>query len=66
VKAYGSGLADKVTTKTMSVSYAQNLLSSVNVVLESMRGDRRIRVAPVALVGKRSHVREQAPSGLDR
>lgn len=66
VNAYGTCLADKVTEKSMSVSYAQNLLSSVNVVLESMRGDRRIRVAPAALVGKRSHVRGQAPAGLDR
>ena len=66
VKAYGSGLADKVTTKTMSVSYAQSLLSSVNVVLASMRGDRRIRVAPAALVGRRTHSRLQAPAGLDR
>ncbi len=66
VNAYGTCLADKVTTRSMSVSYAQNLLSSVNVVLESMRGDRRIRVAPAAIVGKRSHVRGQAPAGLDR
>ncbi len=66
VNAYGTCLADKVTERSMSVSYAQNLLSSVNVVLESMRGDRRIRVAPAALVGKRSHVRGQAPAGLDR
>ncbi len=66
VNTYGKCLADKVTANTMSVSYAQNLLSSVNVVLESMRGDRRIRVAPAALVGKRSHVRIKAPAGLDR
>jgi len=66
VNAYGTCLADKVTEKSMSVSYAQNLLSSVNMVLESLRGDRRIRVAPAALVGKRSHVRGQAPAGLDR
>ncbi|MDH3716407.1 MAG: integrase domain-containing protein [Gammaproteobacteria bacterium] len=66
VSQYGAGLADKVTANAMSVSYAQNLLSSVNVVLQSMRGDRRIRIAPAALVGKRSHVREQAPAGLDR
>lgn len=66
VSQYGAGLADKVTANTMSVSYAQNLLSSVNVVLESMRGDRRIRVAPAALVGKRSHVRGKTPAGLNR
>lgn len=66
VTAYGSGLAEKVTAKTMTVSYAQNLLSSVNVVLESLRGDRGIRVAPAALVGQRSHVRTEPPAGLDR
>jgi hypothetical protein len=66
VTAYGTCLADKVTEKSMSVSYAQNLLSSVNVVLESLRGDRRVRVAPAAFVGQRSHVRGQAPAGLDR
>jgi len=66
VNAYGMGLADKVTKKSMSVSYAQNLLSSVNVVLESLRGDRRIRVAPAAIVGNRTHVRTQPPAGLDR
>lgn len=66
VNAYGRCLADKVTERSMSVSYAQNLLSSVNVVLDSLRGDRRIRVAPAALVGKRNHVRTQPPAGLDR
>lgn len=66
VNAYGTHLADKVTEKSMSVSYAQNLLSSVNVVLESLRGDRLIRIAPAAIVGKRTHVRTQPPAGLDR
>jgi hypothetical protein len=66
VNAYGTSLADKVTEKSMSVSYAQNLLSSVNVVLESLRGDRHVRVAPAALVGKRNHVRVEPPAGLDR
>jgi hypothetical protein len=66
VNTYGMRLADKVTDQTMTVSYAQNLLSSANVVLESLRGDRRIRVAPAALVGKRSHVRTEPPAGLDR
>ena len=66
VNAYGRCLANKVTENSMSVSYAQNLLSSVNVVLESLRGDRRIRVAPAALVGKRNHVRVEPPTGLDR
>ena len=66
VRQYGSGLAEKVTAKALTVSYAQNLLSSVNVVLESLRGDRRVRVAPAAVVGKRTHIRTSPPAGLDR
>jgi hypothetical protein len=50
----------------MSRAYAQNLLSSVNVVMQAMRDDRQIRVAPAALVGQRSRVRSDAPAGLDQ
>jgi hypothetical protein len=58
VIAYGEILAEQVRQETMSVAYAQNLLSSVNVVLEAMRGDRAIRISPTGLVGERSHVRD--------
>ena len=50
----------------MAVSYAQNLLSSVNVVLDVMRGDSAVRVSPSELVGERSNVRQEAPAGMDR
>ena len=66
VAAYGERLAEQVRQGTMAVAYAQNLLSSVNVVLEALRGDRAIRISPAAFVGERSHVRERAPPGLDR
>lgn len=66
VVAYGESLAEQVRQGTLAVSYAQNLLSSVNVVLEALRGDRAIRIAPARLVGERSHVRERMPAGLDR
>jgi len=66
VIAYGEILAEQVRQETMSVAYAQNLLSSVNVVLEALRGDRTIRISPAGLVGERSHVRDTPPSGLDR
>jgi hypothetical protein len=65
VEDYGRSLRDKVDAG-MSPAYAQNLLSSVNVVLEAMRDDRQVRVAPVELVGQRSRVRTNAPAGLDR
>jgi hypothetical protein len=65
VEDYGRSLKEKVDAG-MSPAYAQNLLSSVNVVLESMRNDRQIRVAPAALVGQRSRERTEPPTGLSR
>ena len=50
----------------MSPAYARNLLSSVNVVLEAMRGDRQVRVAPVAFIRQCSRVRTAPPVGIDR
>ena len=64
--AYGQALADQVRKAECSVSYAQNLLSTVNVVLEALRGDRVLRVSPAALVGRRAHIRTEPPLGLDR
>ncbi|MEX2125958.1 MAG: integrase domain-containing protein [Woeseia sp.] len=66
VQDYGRMLADKVAVDQVSVAYAQNLLSTVNVVLESMRGDRQVRIAPATVVGQRRLVRAEAPAGLDR
>ena len=66
VFAYGETLAEQVRQQTMSVAYAQNLLSSVNVVLAALRGDRAIRISPAKLVGERRHVRDIPPAGLDR
>ena len=66
VTAYGRHLADQARQGEMTVSYAQNLLSTVNVVLEALRGDRLLRVSPAALAGQRAHVRSTAPAGLER
>jgi Integrase len=66
VRAYAASLAAKVESNAMSIRYAQNLVSTVNVVLETMRGDRRLRVSPARLLGERVHVRQHAPVGLDR
>jgi hypothetical protein len=65
VQDYGKLLSDKVDAG-MSPAYAQNLLSSVNVVMQAMRGDRQIRVAPVEFVGQRSRIRTNPPAGLDQ
>ncbi len=66
VTAYGESLQQRVEAGEMAVSYAQNLLSSVNVVLETMRGDTQLRVSPSDLVGERSSVRQEAPAGMER
>ena len=66
IRTYGTYLAGQVSSGKMAVAYAQNLLSSVNVVLETLRGDRQLRISPAALVGERRHVRGSAPAGLDR
>ena len=65
VQDYGTSLRDKVDAG-MSPAYAQNLLSSVNVVMQAMRDDRQIRVAPAELVGPRSRVRTEPPTGINQ
>ena len=67
VTQYGRDLGDQVAQETMSVSYGQNLISSVNVVLETLREDRAIRVSPSAVIGeRRTNVRDSAPASMDR
>lgn len=67
VTQYGRELGNLVTREILSVSYAQNLVSSVNVVMETLREDRTIRVSPSAVVGEqRTNVRDIAPSSMDR
>ena len=65
VQDYGQSLREKVDAGT-SPAYAQNLLSSVNVVMHAMRDDRQVHVAPAALVGQRSRTRTDPPTGLDQ
>ena len=64
IEAYGNHLAVKVRSDEMKVAYAQNLLSTVNVVLGLMREDHQLRVSPATVVGRRSNVRETAPASM--
>lgn len=66
VERYGAELRGQVTDGEMSVRYAQNLLSTVNVVLSALRGDQTIRISPSATVGQRTHVREVCPPSINR
>lgn len=66
IEAYGRDLKGQVIEEEMKVAYAQNMLSTVNVVLSQMRGDADVKVSPSDLVGKRSTVRTDAPIWMDR
>lgn len=67
IKGYGKELAIQVATKEMSVSYAHNLLSSVNTVMQVLRKDRELKVSPSKVIGKlRSYVRTTPPAGMDK
>jgi hypothetical protein len=61
---YAEDLADQVEQGEMAVAYAQNLLSTCNVVLSALRGDRSVRIAPAAVVGRRTAIRTTPPAGL--
>jgi hypothetical protein len=66
ISSYARELSSQVDAGLKSVSYAQNQLSSVNVVVSTMRGDSKLSVSPSSLVGERSHIREAVPLSLDR
>jgi hypothetical protein len=61
VMTYAASLAAAVQNNEMRVSYAQNLLSTVNIVLLAVRQDRKIWLSPSQAVGKRSYVRTVLP-----
>ncbi|MGI9293497.1 MAG: integrase domain-containing protein [Pseudomonadales bacterium] len=50
----------------MSTAYAKNLVTSANVVFESMRRDRVIWVKPGDFVRQRTLVRQTVPPGINR
>jgi hypothetical protein len=61
--AYAEYLRKSVTDDDYSVDYAQNLLSTVNVVMRCLRHDKRLYVSPSKMVGKRSHIRKTEAEG---
>lgn len=64
VEAYCRSLAEQVDTEGIKVSYAINLISSVNVTLIALRGDDKLRVKPSSEVGSRNRTRRDPPAGL--
>jgi hypothetical protein len=62
---FGDELAELVRDQEMKVSYAQNLISSVNVILRSMRQDDKMWVSPSGIVGHRTNFRLEPPIHMD-
>jgi site-specific recombinase XerD len=64
---YAKELGELIETGERTVSYTQNLVSSVNVTLEAMREDRQVWISPSKAVGaQRNNVNDSAPASLDR
>ncbi len=61
---YSDYLKTQVNNGAVSVAYAQNRLSTVNVVLETMRKDTLLTIKPAQTIGQRSHVRSTIPATL--
>ena len=66
VQYYAEHLKQLVSSGDVRVAYAQNVLSTVNVVLETMRKDSALSIKPAQYVGERTHVRSEAPRTDDR
>lgn len=65
LESYGRHLYEQVFNDDISVAYAQNLLSSVNTVLELLRQDQFVKISPSKFLGKRNNVRETPPLSLN-
>ncbi len=62
---YAAELKSAVEGGYLAKSTAVNRLSSVNVLMQAARGDKRCAVSPAATIGRRSRVRMVPPQGLD-
>ena len=68
VTAYGQALADRVENQELSASYAQNLVSAVNTVLNTASRGQWESVSPTkeCNIAERSNVRETPAGSADR
>lgn len=64
IEQYAAELRDKVDNKKLAVSTAQNRLSTVNVILQTMRKDTVLNISPRQWVGERQHIRQTIPTSL--
>jgi len=62
LESYSTQLQNKVLLGEISVAYAHNLVSSINVVMKAFRRDKSIWLSPKTLFGPRCHIRQVAPN----
>lgn len=63
VMEYGVYLRSEIDAERIKVSYAQNLLSTVNTCMMAFRRDRAVWCSPSQLTGNRQLVRDTVPCG---
>jgi len=66
IENYATHLRQLVEQEEMKVAYAQNLLSTINVVMEAMRKDKALAIKPSQWIDQRSNVRTTVPTTLER
>jgi len=66
LQQYANYVSALVKGGDIKVAYGQNLLSSVNVVLQTMRKDKLLSIKPAQWVGHRANVRTTIPVTLER
>lgn len=62
---YAEHVKSQVESGEISVSTAQNRISTVNTVFAALRGDRVVQISPSEYAGERSAVRTESPDARD-
>lgn len=63
---FAAELRKKVSAGRMTIAYATNLISSVNIAMKALRGDEAVKISPREHVGSRIRVRKIPPKGMDK
>lgn len=57
-------IADQIDREEWSLDYGTNLLSTTNVMIKLLRGDRKVWISPAERLGSRDTIRTVCPDGL--
>lgn len=66
IERYANHVNEMKAEEVYAQKYSHNLLSTVNVVLSALRGDKSLKISPSEKLGPKSNIRESAPKSLDR